>query len=147
MVAIAYEDIVKAPKALLHDHLDGGLRPATIIELAAEVGHPLPATDPATLASWFVSACDSGSLERYIATFEHTVAVMQTEAALQRVAAECAIDLADDGVVYAEVRFAPSSTSPAGSRWSRWWRRCWPASPMARRRRRLPAGRSGLARC
>ncbi|GAA4146458.1 adenosine deaminase [Phytohabitans flavus] len=107
MVAIAYEDIVKAPKALLHDHLDGGLRPATIIELAAEVGHPLPATDPATLASWFVSACDSGSLERYIATFEHTVAVMQTEAALQRVAAECAIDLADDGVVYAEVRFAP----------------------------------------
>jgi adenosine deaminase len=107
MVAIAYEDIVKAPKALLHDHLDGGLRPATIIELAAEVGHPLPATDPSELASWFVSACDSGSLERYIATFEHTVAVMQTEQALRRVAAECALDLADDGVVYAEVRFAP----------------------------------------
>jgi len=107
MVAIAYEDIVKAPKALLHDHLDGGLRPATIIELAAEVGHPLPATEPGELASWFVSACDSGSLERYIATFEHTVAVMQTEAALHRVAAECALDLADDGVVYAEVRFAP----------------------------------------
>ncbi|MGN9911960.1 adenosine deaminase [Phytohabitans sp. LJ34] len=107
MVAIAYEDIVKAPKALLHDHLDGGLRPATIIELAADVGHPLPATDPGELASWFVSACDSRSLERYIATFEHTVAVMQTEAALHRVAAECALDLADDGVVYAEVRFAP----------------------------------------
>ncbi|MDQ7910029.1 adenosine deaminase [Phytohabitans sp. ZYX-F-186] len=107
MVAIAYEDIVKAPKALLHDHLDGGLRPATIIELAAEVGHPLPATEPDELARWFVSACDSGSLERYIATFEHTVAVMQTESALRRVAAECALDLADDGVVYAEVRFAP----------------------------------------
>jgi adenosine deaminase len=107
MVAIAYEDIVKAPKALLHDHLDGGLRPATIIELADEVGHPLPATEPGELANWFVSACDSGSLERYIATFEHTVAVMQTEAALRRVAAECALDLADDGVVYAEVRFAP----------------------------------------
>lgn len=107
MVAIAFEDIVKAPKALLHDHLDGGLRPATIIELAAEVGHPLPATDPAELATWFVSACDSGSLERYIATFEHTVAVMQTEPALRRVAAECALDLAEDGVVYAEVRFAP----------------------------------------
>jgi len=107
MVAIAYEDIVKAPKALLHDHLDGGLRPATIIELADEVGHPLPAADPGELADWFVSACDSGSLERYIATFEHTVAVMQTEAALHRVAEECALDLADDGVVYAEVRFAP----------------------------------------
>jgi adenosine deaminase len=107
MVAIAYEDIVKAPKALLHDHLDGGLRPATIVELAAEVGHPLPASEPGELASWFVSACGSGSLERYIATFEHTVAVMQTESALHRVAAECAFDLADDGVVYAEVRFAP----------------------------------------
>jgi adenosine deaminase len=107
MVAIAYEDIVKAPKALLHDHLDGGLRPATIVELAAEVGHPLPASEPGELASWFVSACGSGSLERYIATFEHTVAVMQTESALHRVAAECALDLADDGVVYAEVRFAP----------------------------------------
>jgi adenosine deaminase len=107
MVAIAYEDIVKAPKALLHDHLDGGLRPATIVELAAEVGHPLPASEPGELASWFVSACGSGSLERYIATFEHTVAVMQTESALRRVAAECAFDLADDGVVYAEVRFAP----------------------------------------
>ncbi|GAA4458387.1 adenosine deaminase [Phytohabitans houttuyneae] len=107
MVAIAYEDIVKAPKALLHDHLDGGLRPATIIELAAEVGHPLPATETDELASWFVSACASGSLERYIATFEHTVAVMQTESALRRVAAECALDLAEDGVVYAEVRFAP----------------------------------------
>jgi adenosine deaminase len=107
MVAIAYEDIVKAPKALLHDHLDGGLRPATIIELADEVGHPLPATEPGELANWFVSACDSGSLERYIATFEHTVAVMQTAAGLRRVATECALDLADDGVVYAEVRFAP----------------------------------------
>jgi len=107
MVAIAYEDIVKAPKALLHDHLDGGLRPATIIELAAEVGHALPASEPDELARWFVSACDSGSLERYIATFEHTVAVMQTPPALHRVAAECALDLADDGVVYAEVRFAP----------------------------------------
>jgi adenosine deaminase len=107
MVAIAYEDIVKAPKALLHDHLDGGLRPATIVELAAEVGHALPVSESDELADWFVSACDSGSLERYIATFEHTVAVMQTEAALHRVAAECALDLAEDGVVYAEVRFAP----------------------------------------
>ncbi|KOX05686.1 adenosine deaminase [Micromonospora profundi] len=108
MVAtIRYEDIVKAPKALLHDHLDGGLRPATIVELAAEVGHELPTTDPEALGRWFVEAADSGSLERYLETFAHTVAVMQTAPALRRVARECALDLAADGVVYAEVRFAP----------------------------------------
>ncbi|WP_326562517.1 adenosine deaminase [Micromonospora sp. NBC_01796] len=107
MVAIAYEDIVKAPKALLHDHLDGGLRPATIIELADAIGHPLPSTDPTELGRWFVTAADSGSLERYLETFAHTVAVMQTADALRRVAAECALDLAADGVVYAEIRFAP----------------------------------------
>ena len=107
MVAIGYEDIVKAPKALLHDHLDGGLRPATIIELADAVGHGLPSTDPDELGRWFVTAADSGSLERYLETFAHTVAVMQTADALRRVAAECALDLAADGVVYAEVRFAP----------------------------------------
>ncbi|SCE80686.1 adenosine deaminase [Micromonospora coriariae] len=108
MVAtIRYEDIVKVPKALLHDHLDGGLRPATIVELAAEVGHELPTTDPEALGRWFVDAADSGSLERYLETFAHTVAVMQTAPALRRVARECALDLAADGVVYAEVRFAP----------------------------------------
>jgi adenosine deaminase len=108
MVApLAYDEIRKAPKALLHDHLDGGLRPATVLELAAEVGHPLPATDAAELGRWFEAAAHSGSLERYLETFAHTVAVMQTERALYRVAAECAQDLAADGVVYAEVRFAP----------------------------------------
>ncbi|MEU7757851.1 adenosine deaminase [Micromonospora aurantiaca (nom. illeg.)] len=107
MVAISYEDIVKVPKALLHDHLDGGLRPATIVELAAEVGHELPTADPAALGVWFTEAANSGSLERYLETFAHTVAVMQTPAALRRVARECALDLAADGVVYAEVRFAP----------------------------------------
>jgi adenosine deaminase len=107
MAAIGYEDIVKLPKALLHDHLDGGLRPATIIELADEVGHPLPTTDADELGRWFVEAADSGSLERYLETFSHTVAVMQTADALHRVAVECALDLAEDGVVYAEVRFAP----------------------------------------
>ncbi|WP_410809914.1 adenosine deaminase [Micromonospora sp. 067-2] len=104
---IRYEDIVKVPKALLHDHLDGGLRPATIVELAAEVGHELPTTDAEALGRWFVGAADSGSLERYLETFAHTVAVMQTAPALRRVARECALDLAADGVVYAEVRFAP----------------------------------------
>jgi adenosine deaminase len=107
MVAVTYPDIVKAPKALLHDHLDGGLRPATIAELADAIGHPLPESDPERLASWFVAAADSGSLERYLATFAHTVAVMQTPEGLHRVARECALDLAADGVVYAEIRYAP----------------------------------------
>jgi adenosine deaminase len=107
MAAISREDIVKAPKALLHDHLDGGLRPATIVELAEAIGHNLPETDPERLGEWFVAAADSGSLERYLETFAHTVAVMQTEEGLHRVARECALDLADDGVVYAEVRYAP----------------------------------------
>jgi adenosine deaminase len=99
--------ILRAPKALLHDHLDGGLRPATIVELAAECGHPLPAEDPVGLAAWFRSSADSGSLERYLETFVHTVGVMQTTEQLVRVARECALDLAADGVVYAEVRYAP----------------------------------------
>jgi adenosine deaminase len=107
MVAPTYDEILRAPKALLHDHLDGGLRPATIVELAAAVGHELPATEPDALAEWFRHAADSGSLERYLETFAHTVAVMQTPEALRRVAYECAVDLAADGVVYAEVRFAP----------------------------------------
>jgi adenosine deaminase len=106
-MAPTYDDIRRAPKALLHDHLDGGLRPATIVELAGEIGHELPASDPGELGEWFVAAADSGSLERYLETFTHTVAVMQTASALHRVAAECAVDLAADGVVYAEVRFAP----------------------------------------
>jgi adenosine deaminase len=78
-----------------------------VLELAGEVGHELPADDAAGLARWFAEAADSGSLERYLETFVHTVGVMQTEPALHRVAYECARDLAADGVVYAEVRFAP----------------------------------------
>jgi adenosine deaminase len=99
--------VARAPKVLLHDHLDGGLRPATVVELAAELGHDLPSTDPAGLQAWFEDSADSGSLERYLSTFEHTVAVMQSAANLRRVARECALDLAADGVVYAEVRYAP----------------------------------------
>ncbi|OJF15745.1 adenosine deaminase [Couchioplanes caeruleus] len=114
MTAISYDDIVKAPKALLHDHLDGGLRPATIVELADAVGHELPETDPARLGEWFVAAADSGSLERYLETFAHTVAVMQTQEGLHRVAKECALDLAADGVVYAEIRYAPEQHLESG---------------------------------
>ncbi len=122
MALPADEEIRQAPKVLLHDHLDGGLRPATVIELADAAGHRLPAAgagaagDDAAgaLARWFVDAAGSGSLERYLETFEHTVAVMQTEAALHRVAMECALDLAADGVVYAEVRFAPEQHLEGG---------------------------------
>ncbi|MCX8527871.1 MAG: adenosine deaminase [Candidatus Nanopelagicales bacterium] len=100
--------ILRAPKVLLHDHLDGGLRPATIIDLAEQTGYGLlPSTQPDELAEWFVTAASSGSLELYLQTFAHTVAVMQTSEAIRRVARECAVDLAADGVVYAEVRFAP----------------------------------------
>jgi adenosine deaminase len=100
--------IRRAPKVLLHDHLDGGLRPQTIIDLARRDDYDgLPTTEVAELARWFRDSADSGSLERYLETFEHTVAVMQTVAGLSRVARECVEDLAADGVVYAEVRWAP----------------------------------------
>ncbi len=108
------ELIRRAPKVLLHDHLDGGLRPATVIELAAEADHELPASDAESLGRWFVEAADSGSLERYLETFDHTVAVMQTADALTRVARECVEDLAADGVVYAEVRYAPEQHLEGG---------------------------------
>ena len=102
------EDIRRAPKVLLHDHLDGGLRPSTVVELAQETGYDaLPTTDADELGRWFRENADAGSLPRYLSTFAHTVGVMQTREALVRVARECAEDLADDGVVYAEVRFAP----------------------------------------
>jgi len=101
------DQVARAPKVLLHDHLDGGLRPATIIDLSAEIGHELPATTPEALEAWFHESATSGSLERYLETFDHTVAVMQTAPALTRIARECVEDLAADGVVYAEVRWAP----------------------------------------
>ena len=95
---------------LLHEHLDGGLRPSTLIELADEIGYTaLPTRDAPELAAWFKPAPGEGgrSLVRYLEAFDHTVAVMQTAAAIERVAAEEVEDLAADGVVYAEVRFAP----------------------------------------
>ncbi len=100
-------DLKSLPKVSLHDHLDGGLRPATIIELAEAVGHTLPSTDPVALGQWFRESADSGSLVRYLETFDHTIAVMQTKEGLARVAKEFVEDLADDGVVYGEIRWAP----------------------------------------
>ncbi|MCW2916744.1 MAG: adenosine deaminase [Actinomycetia bacterium] len=109
------EDIRRAPKVLLHDHLDGGVRPETIIDLARDGGYGgLPSTDPGTLRTWFAEASDSGSLERYLETFDHTVGVMQSVEALERVAYECAEDLAKDGIVYAEVRYAPELHTSTG---------------------------------
>jgi adenosine deaminase len=100
--------IKRAPKALLHDHLDGGLRPATVIDIAGQTGYDgLPATDVDELTRWFHTSSHSGSLERYLEPFSHTVAVMQTPESLHRVAYECVEDLSADSVVYAEVRFAP----------------------------------------
>jgi adenosine deaminase len=105
---LTIETIRDAPKVLLHDHLDGGLRPATVVELADAIGYAaLPSADIGETEGWFRAAAQSGSLVRYLERFDHTVGVMQTENALVRVAAECAEDLAADGVVYAEVRFAP----------------------------------------
>ena len=100
-------NIKALPKVSLHDHLDGGLRPQTIIDLAKEIGHELPAETAESLRDWFLDSCSSGSLVRYLETFVHTTAVMQTKEGLIRVAREFALDLAADGIIYGEVRWAP----------------------------------------
>ena len=114
-MTMSLDTIRSAPKVLLHDHLDGGLRPRTIVELAAETGYDgLPTADADELAAWIRRGADRKSLELYLETFAHTVGVMQTAPAIRRVAAECAEDLAADGVVYAEVRYAPELSTAAG---------------------------------
>lgn len=100
-------DIRSLPKISLHDHLDGGLRPQTILELADEVGLALPAENAKDLKKWFEKSADSGSLVEYLKTFDITTGVMQTRDQLQRVAREFVLDLANDGVIYGEVRWAP----------------------------------------
>ncbi len=105
---VAALDFRRLPKILLHEHLDGGLRPASIIELAQEQGYRgLPTSDPEDLATWFHRGAQKGNLPEYLKGFAHTIAVMQTRDALSRVACEFLEDMAKDGVVYAEVRFAP----------------------------------------
>ncbi|MCB1246256.1 MAG: adenosine deaminase, partial [Acidimicrobiia bacterium] len=102
------------PKAVLHEHLDGGLRVETLLDLADQVGYRgLPTEDPAALGQWFHQG-GSGSLERYLEAFTHTLAVMQTSDGIRRVAAEAVEDLADDGVIYAEIRFAPTINTRHG---------------------------------
>jgi adenosine deaminase len=109
------EQIRAMPKVLLHDHLDGGLRPGTVIDLADDIGYPdLPTHDPAELTRVLTAGAHRGHLNLYLDAFRHTVGVMQTRPALYRVAREAAEDLADDGVVYAEVRFAPELHTELG---------------------------------
>ena len=95
------------PKVSLHDHLDGGLRPQTIIELADPLGIELPAAEAGALATWFAEKSDSGSLVEYLKTFDVTISVMQTREGLVRVARDFVEDLVTDGVVYGEIRWAP----------------------------------------
>jgi adenosine deaminase len=113
-VGLDLEQLRAFPKVSLHDHLDGALRPSTVAELAGEIGHQLPATDPEELGRWFAGAADSGSLVRYLEMFDHTIAVMQSPAQLRRVAREYVEDLAADGVIYGEARWAPEQHIRAG---------------------------------
>ncbi|GIG53543.1 adenosine deaminase [Demequina activiva] len=113
-MTLTHDEIVALPKVLLHDHLDGGLRPETLIELAAEIGHELPTTNPEELARTFAENANSGDLVRYLEAFAHTTAVMQSEANLRRVAREAVVDLAADGVIYAELRYAPEQHVSGG---------------------------------
>ena len=101
------QEIIDLPKVLLHDHIDGGLRPQTIIELASKINLPLPSHEASAFQELIYEACNQGSLEKYLKNFDYTIAVMQTQDNLIRVARECVLDLAADGIHYAEVRGAP----------------------------------------
>lgn len=107
-------NIKKLPKISLHDHLDGGLRPQTIIELASKIGYKLPADNARDLNQWFLDSANSGSLVEYLKTFDVTTAVMQTREGLTRVAKEFVLDLHADGVIYGEVRWAPEQHLAGG---------------------------------
>lgn len=108
------QEIIDLPKVLLHDHIDGGLRPQTIIELASQINLPLPSHAADTFQEMIYQACNQGSLEKYLKNFDYTIAVMQTENNLMRVARECVLDLAADGIQYAEVRGAPELFTKQG---------------------------------
>jgi adenosine deaminase len=104
----------RMPKVLLHDHLDGGLRVATLLALLRERGIEPPAGDEDMLAAWFDARAHAGSLEEYLRGFALTVAAMATPAALARVAFEAAEDARADGCVLAEFRIAPLLFEPHG---------------------------------
>ena len=108
-------DLVRSlPKVVLPDHLDGGLRPATVIDLCRELGIDPPGASEQQVADWFHDAADSGSLPEYLSTFERTVALMQSAPHLRRIAREFVEDMAADGVVYAETRWAPHQHTDGG---------------------------------
>ncbi len=111
---LSASDAVALPKVLLHDHLDGGLRPNTVFELADAIGYALPADTPEALSDWFIAGSELADLPRTLEMFDHTTAVMQRADHLERVAAEAVADLSADGVVYAEVRFAPEQHQADG---------------------------------
>ena len=113
-MTVDLETLRAFPKVSLHDHLDGALRPQTVLELATEIGHPLPAGNAEDLGAWFREAAGSGSLERFLETFDHTVAVMQSADNLRRVAREFVEDLVADGVIYGEARWAPEQHTAGG---------------------------------
>ena len=113
-MSLDLETIRALPKVALHDHLDGGPRPGTLVELAQEVGHTLPTSDPDELGRWFFDAASSGSLERFLTTFDHVLPMMQRAEHLQRIAREAVADLAADGVVAAEQRYAPEQHLQGG---------------------------------
>lgn len=106
---------VSLPKILLHDHLDGGMRPTTILDLADQIGHELPSIDEAKLVAYFRRGADAKDIIQYLETFSHTVPLLQTAESLHRIAKEAADDLAADGVIHAEVRFAPELHPGLGS--------------------------------
>ncbi len=114
MIQAISQEIIDLPKVLLHDHIDGGLRPQTIIELASQINLPLPSHAADTFQEMIYQACNQGSLEKYLKNFDYTIAVMQTENNLMRVARECVLDLAADGIQYAEVRGAPELFTKQG---------------------------------
>lgn len=103
------EQIIKSvPKVLLHDHLDGGLRAQTVIDLAKDIKYnKLPTKDAGELGAWFHQGANKGNLAEYLQGFEHTCAVMQTKESLERAAYEMMEDMKNDGVCYVESRFAP----------------------------------------
>jgi len=111
---VTEDELRDLPKVSLHDHLDGGLRPQTILEIADEIGLATPASDAGALEQWFVDSCTGGDLVQYLKTFDLTIGVMQTAKGLERVAREFVEDLAADGVVYGEIRWAPEQHVSGG---------------------------------
>ena len=148
-MSLSLESIRALPKVALHEHLDGGPRPGTLVELAAEVGHALPAADPEELGAWFVAAASSGSLERFLTTFDNVLPMMQRAEHLRRIAREAVVDLADDGAPrprpnrspprQPSLRRIPSRAPSPSSNPCPPWRVSRPRHRLRRPRRRLRA--------